>query len=143
MADYLPTATFEDAIGVDLCRELTGLSGTALTTEEERLILQAEAFVNGYLEPVQTVPVTGTEAVRILAKLTHSVAQYYLYQKTRGSEIQTKVRQEYDDAVKLLERISAGKFILPGSTDTRQGSSFEVTSDDARFDWDEDAEDTF
>lgn len=134
---YLTVAEFEAKVTTDLAEDLTDLDGSDLTTEEENLIQQAEALVNGFIEVVQTVPVTATEAVRVLARLTFSVAQYYLYQYMRGDSVPERVRVEYTDALKMLERIRDGVVILPGSSATRQSGSFTTLSDTARFNWDD------
>lgn len=71
-------------------------------------LADAESEVNSYLASRYTLPLA--EVPRVLVRITSDIARYGLYGATAGAD--EVVTQRYQDAIKFLRDVSAGKATL-------------------------------
>lgn len=78
----------------------------------DKIILEAiedaQAYIDGFLGSLYTVPLTGTIPQLILS-IHCDLAAYFLYTRKYREEIPDAVQARYDRSVDMLERISKGK----------------------------------
>ena len=72
-------------------------------------LADADALVDGYLAQRYALPVTPTPA--LLLRVACDIARFLLHGKAAGE----KVRDAYDDALKLLRDLADGRAALPGA----------------------------
>jgi phage gp36-like protein len=105
---YCTQADLEERYGAAELVELTDRDriGVADATAIARAIADADALVNGYLAGRYTLPLASTPPA--LTRLACVVARYHLY----ADHPTEHVRRAYEDAVRLLEQVAAGKVTL-------------------------------
>lgn len=75
-----------------------------------RALADADAEIDGYLAARFTLPLTVVPP--ILVRLAADIARFRLYDD-RATE---QVRTRYEDAVRLLREVAAGRFVVDGAT---------------------------
>lgn len=91
--------------------QLTDKDGSAegvVVAVLEQAISDASATINGYIGGRCELPLTSVPA--ILVRMACDIARYFLYDDQLGDEHQ--VTKRYEDAIKFLEQVSAGKVDL-------------------------------
>ena len=147
MSYYLTTTELTTRMGSALVGGLTGLTGGALTTELGIIIDRQEAVIHGYIGGRYTTPLTSATGLLLAEEWTFKLCQYDIHMRGAGDDVQTKVRLDYEDTMKMLRDIQGGDMAIPGetapssSTDTTAGIT--IDSNDVVFDWGGDANDTF
>ncbi len=97
----------------------------------QRAIADADAEIDGYVGTRHQVPLSPVPD--LLRKLSVEIAIYHLYSRRRGAP--DEWRQRYDDAIRLLRDLAAGKISL-GVYDPQgspAGSPAQVESQPRRF----------
>ena len=144
MGNYLVNAVITTRMTAALCEALTGLTGADHTTELDAIIVKQENIVEGYVANKYDVPLTSPEGIDMAEEWTFALCQYELHTRGAGDDVQTKVRDQYKDAMQALRDVSRGKLVIPGEEppgDTTMG--LYIDSRDVELDWDDDAEDTY
>ena len=98
---YATRANFESAFGAAETADLDVPAGRVLAA-----IDQAGAEADGYLATRYTVPVASVGAN--LTRITLDIARFRLWDNRSPEEVRTR----YEDAVKWLRDVSAGKVLL-------------------------------
>lgn len=108
----------------DLIKDMTEQSLLELTdngTQEEIVpmtedaIQRADAETDGYLAALYTVPLAPVPP--IINNISRKIAAYHLYRRKNTVNTDDIIRAEYEDMVKLLKDIAAGKIGLGMKTD--------------------------
>ena len=144
MGNYLTTARIEARVTSALLEGFTGKTGTDLTTELTTLITQKENIIEGYCGGHYDVPLTSDEGKAMAEEWTFILCLYDLHMRGYGGDVQVKVRLQFEDVMRQLRDVAAGKLTIPGEeppSDSTMGLYIE--SHDAKFDWEGDAEDTY
>ena len=120
---YATKANFESAFGLSEAADLDTPAGRVLAA-----IDQAGAEADGYLATRYAVPVTSVGAN--LTRVTLDIARFRLWDNRSPEEVRTR----YDDAVKWLRDVSAGRVLLtdasglPIATPTTSSSAIAASS---------------
>jgi len=81
----------------------------------DSIIERAEGVVDGYISTRYTTPVGSGALVQEWAL---RCAMYELYARSMCPEIPEKIKDAYKDALAMLDKVAAGKLLLPGTTAT-------------------------
>jgi phage gp36-like protein len=108
---YATQADLETRFGTDELAQLTDrVNGTLVeATVVAAALADADALIEGYLAQRYALPVSPVPT--LLLRIACDVARFLLHGKSAGE----KVREAYDDAVKLLRDLAAGRAALPGA----------------------------
>jgi phage gp36-like protein len=130
---YATREDIELAYGEELLHILADRDdgGSVDTESVDRALVDASAFIDGYLGSRYTVPITPTPA--ILKRYAVDVAVHYL--ADRAGVNTDERRQRYTDAVRFLERVAEGKLSLGASTPppTSGNNTAQIASADRVF----------
>lgn len=103
----------------------TGLVNTSVT---DKAIAGADALIDSHLAARYSVPVQ--DVPDIIIGLAVDIAIYKIC--SRRSAAPDEIRRKYDDAVRYLEKVAAGKIIIPKAdsapADTSAGSAAVTSS---------------
>lgn len=109
----MPYATLADLVaqyGERVLRDATdraeASTGTIDADAVARAIASADALIDGYLKARYALPLVTTPA--LVNELSMTIALYKLHPEVTAE----KVRRDYEDALKLLDRIAAGTIRL-------------------------------
>lgn len=129
----------------DVAKEFVNITfdstGKVKDTDVDSWIAEEEAFANGKIGLKYVTPVTGTESLLIMKKITvmlvaHKV-RFKLDVKTINEQLdQGGITDLRSQAIKMLEKISLGKHLLPDAAlrSTNDGvSSFTVKAGEKNF----------
>lgn len=107
---YAVKQNIDDLYGVDLLNKLADKNNdrTADPAVVERGLRSADGIINGYLEGKYNLPINGTSDM--LTEIAVDIAVYKI--AILRSVRSTEMRQRYEDALALLDKISAGKIGL-------------------------------
>ena len=124
MSDYVTKADLETTYGVDLVKRLADHDGDGVADKNviDKACTDAQAIIDTYLAVRYELPLLDTLAeIPITVKnLAVDIAWYRLaYNRAKQT---AEMRQRYEDAIKLLERIADGKASLGIDTDEDEGS---------------------
>jgi phage gp36-like protein len=97
-------------------------AGVVNTSVTDKAIKGADALIDSHIASRYSVPVSPVPD--IIAELACDIAIYKIC--SRRSQAPEEIRLKYDDAVKHLGKIAAGKVLIPAAT-----SASESASDDA------------
>jgi len=133
---YIDQTDLENRFGAQALVELTNdVRGATVDTEVlEQVITDAQAEVDGYLAVAYDLPLESTP--RLVKRLACDICWYMLHQ--RRPRTPEEVRKAYEDAGKLLEKISTRKVSLGLSPAPAQnpGQAAVLTVADRVFDRD-------
>jgi len=107
-------------------------AGVVNTSVTDKAIAGADALIDSHIGTRYTVPVSPVPD--IIVDLASDIAIYKIYSRRSGAP--DEIRQKYDDAVKYLEKVAAGKIIIPDATSAPTSSSNDaviITSSDKIF----------
>lgn len=135
---YITIAEIEEAVTTTRLNGFFPETGATRTAAIDAVIARASDTVDGYLSPRYTVPVPASGYVK---ELCLAVAMWQIHSRRgSGSEVAKKVREAYDDALKDLRDIAAGKRALGGATapslSADAGAGIEVSGDTTMLDSD-------
>ena len=106
---YATRQTLEDAFGALEIVQIADRDGDGEPDAEFVLsaLARTDGLIDGYLAgryvlPLATVP-------KVLNTVACDIARYFLYEDAAPE----RVRQAYDDALRWLRDVAAGKFLLP------------------------------
>lgn len=122
---YATRAQIESRYGLDELRQVTDRDGTGVEDDDRILAAldDASAEADSYIGARYDIPVTTSPR---LVQVTCAIARYRLHED-RATE---QIRQDYEDAVKWLRDVAAGKATLPAvSSGTVTSSGITVTAD--------------
>lgn len=111
---YITFDDITDRIPQDHLESLCNAAGSALTAKVNAVIARAEATVDGYAAakyalPLPVSPLPGRWAL--------AIAEHELYALGPGGAVPEKIRQAFEDAMKELRDLAAGKISLPAGDD--------------------------
>lgn len=134
MPTYLTVAQLKARVGGEqIYVKLTSDDGgrTPDPTVATLLLDQVEAFTEGYARRGgYTIPLVATDFPLLVPSML-DIANYRA--KTRRGTASKDDKQLYDEAIKLLERVADGDFVLPSGTGTTTSAVFSMTSDQQLF----------
>ena len=104
IGDIVPDR-LEEAVAVQLTRD--GGEATVDADMVDRVIAEAEAFVDGYVGSYYDLAAVHDQVPGLLTQLAATVVVFRLYRRRPGA-IADELRQEYNDAVSTLRDISKG-----------------------------------
>jgi phage gp36-like protein len=84
-------------------------TGAIDTGATDKAIARADALIDAHIAARYTVPVTPVPDM--LNAIAVDIVIYQIY--SRRGQAPDEIRTKYDDAVKFLEKVSAGRVILP------------------------------
>ena len=118
----MPYATQSDLVSRFGSEELIQLTDRAnLNTIDGTVVAaalaDADATIEGYLAARYATPVSPVPA--LLTRIAADIARYTLHGKSAGE----KVRQAYDDALRMLRDLSNGVAVLPGAAAVAAGAN--------------------
>jgi len=87
-------------------------AGIINTSVTDKAIAGADALIDSHIAKRYSVPVSPVPD--IVLDLAVDIAIYKIY--SRRSQPPDEIRRKYDDAVKYLEKVAAGKIIIPDAT---------------------------
>ena len=100
-------------------------------------IAKADAVIDDYCRGSYTLPFSPVPET--IKNISVAIATYYIFSRPRDLEGDNPKRQKYEDAIKLLTRISEGKVILDvdpePETEKTIGVSVNKTASDRIFNW--------
>ena len=105
ITDRIPQAALER-----LCKA----TGVELTEKVNAVIDRAESTVNGYAAAKYSLPLPVSP---LPERWTLDLAEYELYRLGPGGKVPEKVRQAFEDTMKELRDLAAGKLSLPAAED--------------------------
>jgi len=144
--NYLEYSEFETATNAidagymwSLLQSVVGSRSLLQTTVENEILSPAESLVNGYVSRVRAVPVLSTsQYFNILKKWTLAIAWYELEKRGLGSNVREKIRLDYEDSMRMLRDVGAGKFPMGdddgAGPETDVGTSIDFVGDDCDCD---------
>jgi len=91
----------------NLCRTETQTDYEALLTS---FIAKAEAMINVY---VSDIPEKTPELIK---QITIDLVEYYVYRRADGDKIPEKVKESFETAKEILQKIKDGEIILTNTT---------------------------
>jgi phage gp36-like protein len=138
MGNYTTYTELSQRVTVAVLEKLTKYtSSTSPTLEayiDSDIIPRAEGRVDGYAAVRFEVPLPAND---LCQEWTLTIAEYEVYRRTPGGAVPEKIRQAYEDVLRELRDLAAGKLSIPGTTaptpDTR-AVSIEVMSNTSVFD---------
>jgi len=107
-------------------------AGVVNTSVTDKAIAGADALIDSHIGSRYSVPVDPVPD--IIVDLACDIAIYKLY--SRRSAAPDEIRQKYEDAVKYLEKVAAGKIIIPDATAASTSASNDaviITASDKIF----------
>lgn len=136
MSTYATLAELKDYLGSttlypQLTDRVTGASADDVVGQNA--LDGAEALMNSYLGVVYDVPVavTDSQVAKLLKNCALDLAEYELWQAggTKRNETPQRVTDSYDNWIDFLQRIAAGKAVLPSAaaldpSDTAPAATF-------------------
>lgn len=125
---YATRAQIEARYGLSELVQATDKAGTGV--EDDTAITDAlddaSSEVDSYIGARYSVPVTTSPR---LVQVTCAIARYRLHEDHATDQI----RKDYDDAVKWLRDVAAGRAVLPTTSGVVTSSGVNVTADDQFF----------
>ena len=127
---YITFEDITDRIPQDRLEKLCKVTGTALTDKVNEIIGRAESKVDGYAAAKYSLPLPVSP---LLGDWALALAEHELYKLGVGGSVQEKIRLAYEDTMKELRDLAAGKISLPvGDDDTvpeqKVGAAIKVAS---------------
>ena len=127
---YITFDDITDRIPQDRLEKLCKATGTALTDKVNEVIGRAESKVDGYAAAKYSLPLPVSP---LLGDWALALAEHELYKLGVGGSVQEKIRLAYEDTMKELRDLAAGKISLPvGDDDTvpelKVGAAVKVAS---------------
>ena len=120
--DFLKSEDFNGIIGANTLSDLRGVDDANLNTAEQLAVseldpLRANFDIDGEL--AKTNAARSDLLVRILVHIT----AYYLFNKIEDDDIPERINDNYNNQIKLIEKIAAGKMstTLDALTDEETG----------------------
>ena len=133
---YCTQADLEERFGAQELIQLTDETNvppsTASAAEITAACAEAASLIDGYLTGRYTLPLSTVPDV--LKKWACDIARFFLWDDRAGEG--SAVRRGYEDAVKQLESVAAGKFRLVESSGTppaASGGSVAIVASDRVF----------
>ena len=111
---YITFDDITDRIPLGRLEKLCKATGSELTENVNKIIAQAESTVNGYAAAKFSLPLPVSP---LPERWALAIAEYELYKLGAGGAVQEKIRQAYDDTMKELRDLAAGKLSLPVGDD--------------------------
>ena len=111
---YITFDDIIDRISQDRLEKLCKATGSALTEKVNEVIARAESKVNGYAASKYTLPLPASP---LPGNWALAIAEYELYKLGPSGKVQEKIRQAYEDTIKELRDLAAGKISLPAADD--------------------------
>jgi phage gp36-like protein len=111
---YITLENIADRIPQDNLGKLCKASGEELTEKVNAIIEQAESTVNGYAAAKYALPLPVSPLPK---RWSLAIAEYEIYKLGPGGKVPEKIRQSYEDTMKELRDLAAGKIALPTGDD--------------------------
>lgn len=108
--------SFEKILGTKITAQLSG-DGSGVTIAESVLaevIADAQSIVDGHVGVRYTVPFEDGSVPKEISQCTLDIAIFKAYENKSGAD--SRVRQRYEDAMALLDKIAKGRFALALTT---------------------------
>jgi phage gp36-like protein len=106
---YVTTTDLElHILGLEnLCRTTTQVDYEVLLTS---FIAKAEAMINVYVSDIPE------ETPELIKQIAIDLVEYYVYRRADGDKIPEKVKESFETAKELLQKIKDGEIILTNTT---------------------------
>ena len=137
MGNYINIYEFSQRVTpAQITKVLTSLNYTANTQQAnsflEGLISRAESLVDSYVGSIYAVPVPKSPMVQ---EWTLRFAEYDFYKHGSGSDVQTKFKDSYNEALAQMKDCLKGLIRIPGKSlrNPIVGDSIVVSSEHAYF----------
>lgn len=99
-------------------------TGAINTDVTDKAIAGAGALIDSHLAVRYSVPVSPVPD--ILLDLAVDIAVYKI--SSRRGQSPEEIRKKYEDAIKYLEKVAAGKIVLPGASAAPTGSGSDAVA---------------
>lgn len=129
MGNYITSALLTERVGSNLLGQLVNDTNNS-TSIIANIIAEAEGEVDGFLSVAYTTPVNSNG---LLESLTLDIAERILYKRSSFPAIPEKIKDSYERATGILEKIATGRMALPTTA-----AAASATGGMTLFDGDED-----
>lgn len=113
MGNYITSALLTERVGSTLLDQLINITdSTAKAAAIASVIKEAEGEVDGYLSVVYSTPVPSNG---LIESLCLDIAERILYKRSSFPSIPEKIKDSYERASSLLEKVATGKMAIPAT----------------------------
>lgn len=137
MGNYIEQSELVERIGSDRFTSLCGVDESDIDSLAMGIIARAEAMVDSHACILYAVPLPASELVEEWA---FAIAEYELYKRSSSSEVPQKIKNSYDETLRLLAKLAEGTIKIPGAVrvssngDTLGTTSFAARSSESMMD---------
>jgi len=137
MGNYIEQAELVERIGSTRFSTLCGVEESEINSLATGIIARAEAMIDSHACILYAVPLPASELVEEWA---FSIAEYELYKRSSSSEVPQKIKNSYDETLRLLAKLADGSIKIPGAVSVSSNGdvltmrSFAAKSSDALMD---------
>jgi len=110
---YITEANLELELGNNATTLLNGLESTDISN----IIDTQSQVIDNYCRTVKTVPFEADAIPAIVAELTMRLVKYKIYSRFQTKDIPEHIKNDYQEAFKILEKIQAGKIEVGSQED--------------------------
>lgn len=129
MGNYITQDLLEERVGSTRLDNLCKVTGADKTALLENVIERAEAVIDGYAAVRFKIPLP---ANYLTEEWALCIAEYELYKRGSGAEVPAKIKDSYEDVLKLLKDMAAGGLNIPSASApelaSESGSSVSIGS---------------
>ncbi|OGV31650.1 MAG: hypothetical protein A2020_05680 [Lentisphaerae bacterium GWF2_45_14] len=139
MGNYIEQEELVERIGSTRFNSLCGVNEDEIDSLATGIIARAEAMIDSHACILYAVPLPASELVEEWA---FTIAEYELYKRSSSSDVPQKIKNSYDETLRLLAKLAEGEIKIPGAVSVSSDGtplttrSFAVSSSDSLMDSD-------
>ncbi len=129
MSNYITQELLEERITETRLNALCRVTGDAKIALLNNVIGRAESLIDGYASIRYEIPLPSNELTEEWAL---TIAEYELYKRSSANDVPAKIKESYEDTLKLLADLASGSLAIPSAVEPEpandEGSSIAVRS---------------
>jgi phage gp36-like protein len=129
---YCTQADLEKSYTLEVLKQIGGDGTTIDSDYVSEAIADADGLIDAYLCTKYSVPLTTVP--QIINTISKKISFYYLMLRTPGGDQSAEL--DYNNSIQLLEKISSGVMLLPGTSESSGLELVDGMTDTDRGDYD-------
>lgn len=137
MGNYIEQEELVERIGETRFNNLCGVGESEIDALATGIIARAEGMIDSHACILYAVPLPESELVEEWAL---AIAEYELYKRSSSPDVPQKIKNSYDETLRLLAKLAEGAIKIPGAVSVSSDGtplatrSFAVKTSDAMMD---------